>query len=351
MSDAVVPTKAYTTDDNRKIPQLNLAGIHKKELPRFSARTTAEIASPDNSWWKQQTSQTARDPTATDREGVKEGVIYTVLYPKYREGPQMQAPTFTPQRRRAAADKEEALQTTRSHGAGVNPDGSNNGFASLPLASPIRHSTQYPRRRSFASASKDVLRGGTDGRLTSVDPFAKKHMPLAIKVTETKSPSMEYAGCCEYGLVRWTDDWLRKEKDVGMWRDGTAAVTWSGKPVPLPMLSHHPTLRESQFDRAAHRPSDPAEARRRQKIAAFIDAQDAIQRRRIPKTPGCCPSSNTIGASIGGGSTHFSVGQSSKQSSKQTSKQGSITFSLPADTQRTKVRIGTDTNQKLYGAV
>jgi hypothetical protein len=326
MSDAVTPTRSFASDEIHKIPKLSLSGIHKTELPRFSARTTAESASPNDYWWKQQT-QSAREPAMAGREGVKEGVIYTVLFPKYREGPQMEPPiSSTPQRRRASANRALAERMMTSHGAGMNPDGTNSGFPSDPF-SPIKQtSCSFRRRESFGSAGKDILRGGTDARQRTLDPFRKKHEALATKISETESPGMEHAGCCDYGIVSWTDPVLHQQLAVGIWRDGTAAVTWSGPPVDSPKPTTHPSFRPSHFDRAARRPPDKEAERRRRKMAAAIDAQDALQRRQITKTPGCCPNLMTMADSLGEVSTHASFGQSSKKSSKQ----GSITFSLPA---------------------
>ena len=45
---------------------------------------------------------------------------------------------------------------------------------------------------------------------------------------------MDHAGCCDYGLIRWTDTFIRQHRQVSMWRDGTTANTWSGPPVDAP---------------------------------------------------------------------------------------------------------------------
>ena len=321
---STLPTRSYTWDENRKIPKLKISGIHKAELPRFSARTTSEHASLKDAWWKQQTCKSARDRTTDEREGIKEGTIYTTRYLKYHYGPYMQPQTMTPQRRRAIADHQLANAKMMVHSAGMNSDGSNSGFNPLPISISLPQSASPRQHAKIVDQSwKDILRGGTDGRKIFRDPFRANREPVATKIIQGSSPGMDHAGCCDYGLIRWTDTFIRQHRQVSMWRDGTTANTWSGPPVDAPKEVTHPNFKESHFDRAARRPVDRAEQYRRQRIAAFIDAQDAIQRRKIPKTPGVCPSPRTMAASLDS-ETRVSFSPASQNTSRETAFSSSL---------------------------
>ena len=317
-NSSALSTSSYTWDENRKIPELKISGIHKAELPRFSARTTSEHASLKDAWWKQQTCKSARDRTTDEREGIKECTIYTTLYPKYQYGTYVQSHNMTPQRRRANADHQLANAKMMVHSAGMNPDGSNSGFDPLPISSSLPQSASPRQHEKIVDQSwKDILRGGTDGRKILRDPFRANREPVATKIIQRSPPGMNHAGCCDYGLIRWTDTFIRQHRQVSMWRDGTTANTWSGPPVDAPKNVTHPNLKESHFDRAARRPVDRAEQNRRRRIAAFIDAQDAIQRRKIQKTPGVCPSPRTMAASLDS-ETQVKFGPTSQDSSRET---------------------------------